>query len=259
MEPLVRVEKSDGIATIMIDNPPMNVMSNQVLTQLAEIFSELEIDAETVVVILTGVGNRAFMAGADIKEFPQLFEKPDVKEHMLNTHRIFNQIENLPKPTIALLNGFTFGGGCELALTCDMRIAESHVQLGLPEVKLGIFPGGGGTQRLPRLVGAAKAKEIMFTGEPISAEDALQIGLVNHVVPSGAGIDSARALAKKIGGYSIQSLSRIKRAVNEGMALSLTSALDLEAELFADVFKTEDVREGVQAFIEKRAPIFRNK
>jgi len=259
MESLVKVEKLDHIATITIDNPPMNVLSNQVLAELAEIFSELELDPETLAVILTGAGNRAFMAGADIKEFPQLFEKADVKEHILNTHQVFNQIENLPKPTIAVLNGFTFGGGCELALTCDIRIAESHAQLGLPEVKLGILPGGGGTQRLPRIVGAAKAKELMFTGEPISAVDALQIGLVNHVVPSGEGIKNATALAKKISAYSLQSLSRIKRAVNEGIALPLSSALDLEAELFADVFKTEDVKEGVQAFIEKRPPIFRNK
>ena len=161
--------------------------------------------------------------------------------------------------SFAKIGGFTFGGGCELALTCDIRIAASHAQFGLPEVKLGILPGGGGTERLPRIVGAAKAKELMFTGEPISAVDALQIGLVNHVVPSGEGIKNATALPKKISAYSLQSLSRIKRAVNEGIALPLSSALDLEAELFADVFKTEDVKEGVQAFIEKRPPIFRNK
>ncbi|MFJ7308882.1 enoyl-CoA hydratase [Peribacillus frigoritolerans] len=259
MEKLVRVEKRDGIATVIIDNPPMNVLSSQVTRELGEVFSLLAKDSEVVVVILTGAGNRAFMAGADIKEFPQWLERDDLKDINMGSHKVLNLIDDLPKPTIAMLNGITFGGGCELALTCDIRIAEAHVQIGLPEVKLGLFPGGGGTQRLPRLIGEAKAKELMFTGDPLTAEEALQIGLVNQVVQSGEGMEAARTLAKKIAGYSLQALSRIKQAVNQGMELPFEAAINQEADLFEEVFKTQDVREGVQAFIEKRSPQFNHR
>jgi len=158
-----------------------------------------------------------------------------------------------------VLNGLTFGGGCELALACDIRIAEEHAQIGLPEIKLGLFPGGGGTQRLPRLVGEAKAKELMFTGDPISAQEAEKIRLVNRVVPSGEGLNSAKELAKRISRHSLQALSRIKKSVDEGMNHSLTEGIELEAALFAEVFQTEDIKEGVQAFIEKRKPVFQHR
>ncbi|MFC4768992.1 enoyl-CoA hydratase [Effusibacillus consociatus] len=259
MGKLVHFEKADGIAIVTIDNPPMNVLSNQVVTELGEIFTSIAEDPEVIVTILTGSGNRAFMAGADIKEFPQLIENQDKKATVMKTHHVLNQIDFLSKPTIAVLNGITFGGGCELALTCDLRIAETHAQIGLPEIKLGLFPGGGGTQRLPRLIGKAKAKELMFTGEPISAEEGARIGLVNQVVPSGEGLEAARKLAQKIAGYSLQALSRIKRAVDEGAELAFESAVEREADLFVEVFETEDVKEGVQGFIEKRVPKFKHK
>lgn len=258
MNKLVHLEKDDGIAIITIDNPPMNVLNGQVSNELEKVFLQIAKDPEVISVILTGAGNRAFMAGADIKEFPQILEmgKEEFKKVNLNTHQVFNLIQNFPKPTIALLNGITFGGGCELALTCDIRIAEEHVQIGLPEVKLGLFPGGGGTQRLPRLVGESKAKEMMFIGDPISAEDALKIGLVNRVVPSGEGMNEVLTMAKKISGYSLLSLNAIKQAINEGMNTSFELGLDLEGDLFADVCKGEDVKEGVNAFLEKRTPKF---
>jgi enoyl-CoA hydratase len=259
MGEFVRFEKEEGIVVVTIDNPPMNVLSSQVVSELGEIFSIIAEDPEAVVVILTGAGNRAFMAGADIKEFPQLIESENKKEVVMRSHHVQNQIDFLPKPTIAVLNGITFGGGCELALTCDLRVAEAHAQIGLPEIKLGIFPGGGGTQRLPRLIGEAKAKELMYTGEPISAEEAERIGLVNQVVPSGEGMEAARKLAKKIAGYSLPALSRIKRAVDEGAERSLKEGIDREADLFTEVFQTEDAKEGVQAFIEKRAPRFKHR
>ncbi len=256
---MVTYEIHEKTAVVTINNPPLNVMSKQVSTELFEVFTELEANQEAVAVILTGAGNKAFMAGADIKEFPEWIGHKGFKDIVMETHQVLNYLDHFPKPTIAVLNGLTFGGGCELAMTCDMRIAEEHAQLGLPEIKLGLFPGGGGTQRLPRLIGEAKAKEMMFTGEPISAEEADRYGLVNHVVPSGQGMAYAQGLAAKITGQSLQALSRIKHAVNKGAHLPIESAVELEAELFEEVFQTDDIKEGVQAFIEKRKPAFTHK
>ncbi|WP_409305199.1 enoyl-CoA hydratase/isomerase family protein [Peribacillus sp. SCS-155] len=255
----VKVEKENQYAILTIDNPPLNVLSQQIFSELYEVFSELEQDDEVVAVLLTGAGEKAFAAGADIKEFPQMMGSSNLKETIMNGHRTLNFIDDFRKPTIAVLNGMTFGGGCELALSCDIRIAEEHSQLGLPEVALGLFPGGGGTQRLPRLVGPAKAKELMFTGKPITAQEAEKIGLVNTVVEKGNGLSEAKKLAGTITGYSLQALSRIKKAVNEGLQSSLDEGIDLEATLFAEVFRTEDIKEGVQAFIEKRKPSFKHK
>jgi len=201
------------------------------------------------------------MAGADIKEFPGWVDlgKEELRTIARRNQEVFDLIENLPKPTIAMLNGFTLGGGCELALACDIRIAEEHAKLGLPEIKLGLFPGAGGTQRLPRLIGPAKAKELMYSGNSISADESLKIGLVNQVVPQGEGMKAAKSMAHKLAAHSLQSLSRIKKAVNEGTDQSFDSGLDLELSLFVEVFGTEDVREGVQAFIEKRPAKFTHR
>ncbi|MDQ1002184.1 enoyl-CoA hydratase [Neobacillus niacini] len=261
MVELVSVKKEAGIALVTIDNPPVNALSRKVLEELASVFANLEDDPGANVVILTGAGNRAFVAGGDIKSFPKRLnmKKSELKLSNMENHEIYNQLANFPKPTIAFLNGYTFGGGCELALTCDIRIAEEQVQLGLPEVKLGLFPGGGGTQRLPRLIGEAKAKELMFTGEAISASEAKEIGLVNQVVPEGEGLQASYTVAKKMVNHSLQALSRIKRVINEGAELPLSSGLELEAEEFASIFQTQDVREGVQAFLEKRKPNFQHR
>lgn len=261
MNNLIQYEYDSGVAIIKIDNPPMNVLSQKVSQQLTATFKELEKNEEVVVILLTGAGDRAFMAGADIKEFPQLLTKTrkEILESNANTVLAINYLAKISKPTIAMLNGYTFGGGCELALACDLRIAEAGVQIGLPEVKLGIFPGGGGTQRLPRLIGPAKAKELMFIGEPISAETALNLGLVNEVTPKGQGLEVALKMAKVIASRSIQALSRVKKSVDGGADLSLEEGLAIEANHFADIFATEDAKEGVTAFIEKRQPAFRNK
>ncbi|MFE8700426.1 enoyl-CoA hydratase [Cytobacillus sp. FJAT-54145] len=259
MRRFLHVEKENHLAVITIDNPPLNVLSKAVFKELHEVFSELESDQEVVAVVVTGAGNQAFVAGADIKEFPQMMGKTNMVEDVMEGHRTLNFIEEFSKPTIGVLNGLTFGGGCELALTFDIRIAEEHVQIGLPEVKLGLFPGGGGTQRLPRLVGTAKAKELMFTGDPITVDVAEKIGLVNHVVPTGEGLNAAKVLGKKITRHSLQALSRIKRAVNEGVEKPLQEGIELEATLFAEIFQTEDIKEGVQAFIEKRKPAFQHR
>lgn len=254
MTKLLTVSKNNGVATVTIVNPPMNVLSEQVIKELDEVFTELESDTKVVSIVLTGEGENAFMAGADIKEFPER----DIDSSM-PVHPVFNKIENIPKPTIAVLNGFTLGGGLELALTCDLRIAENHAKIGLPEVLLGLLPGAGGTQRLPRLVGPAKAKEIMFTGKQLSAEEALEIGLVNNVVKKGEGKQTATRLAEQLATLSLQSMGRIKKLVNASNHLSLEAGLKLEEEQFEELFVTEDAKEGVSAFIEKRKPNFKHK
>jgi enoyl-CoA hydratase len=259
MAQFIKLGFEEKVAVVTVNNPPLNVLSKQVFHELAEVFKELETNKDVVAVIITGEGSRAFVAGADIKEFPQLMGNPNRKNQIQNGHATLNLIDGFPKPTIAALNGLTLGGGCELALACDIRIAEEQIQIGLPEIKLGLFPGGGGTQRLPRLVGNAKAKELMFSGDPITAENALRIGLVNHVVPTGEALTVAMGLAKKISRHSLQALSRIKKAIDEGLDQTLADGIELETELFAEVFQTEDIKEGVQAFIEKRKPVFQHR
>ncbi|MFD4928203.1 enoyl-CoA hydratase/isomerase family protein [Peribacillus butanolivorans] len=256
MRNLVRVEKENKLAIVTIDNPPLNVISKNVFKGLLEVFTELEEDNETVAILITGAGDIAFAAGADIKEFPQMMGNPNMKETVRESHAILNKIDTFPKPTIAVLNGMTLGGGCELALACDLRVAEAQVQIGLPEVKLGLFPGAGGTQRLSRLVGNAKAKEIIFTGDSLNANEAEKIGLVNKVVEQGCGLTEAKNLASRMTRHSLQALSRIKKAINEGSESTLEQGLEIETNLFEEIFQTEDLKEGVSAFLDKRKPAF---
>lgn len=257
----IKLAKEGNIAVITIENGPMNVLDAEVIQKIGEVSETITNDPEVVVVILTGSGERAFMAGADIKEFPEAMRKTsdEMINDMMKSHAAFNKLDFLNRPTIAAVNGLAFGGGCELALLCDIRIAEEHALFSLPEIKLGLFPGGGGTQRLPRVIGEAKAKELMFTGEPISAQEAKEIGLVNKVVPKGEALAAAKKLAKTIASYSLPALQFIKQAVDRGDPLSLEEGLRVEAELFAKVFKTEDIKEGVSAFLEKRKPNFKHR
>ncbi|MGG0174737.1 enoyl-CoA hydratase/isomerase family protein [Gottfriedia acidiceleris] len=256
---LIKVEKHGCIAIVMIDNPPMNTLSSAVIQELGETFTALNNDDDVLAIIITGAGDKAFMAGGDIKGFPDKIGNPNLIPSFLKTHEMRNSIDFSPKPTIAVLNGYTLGGGCELALTCDIRISEEHALIGAPESTLGLLPGGGGTQRLPRLIGEAKAKELMFTGEHLTAKEALRIGLVNSVVPRGEGLQAALKLAKKICKNAPIAIRNIKRAVDEGLELPFHKALEREAELFQELFLTEDVKEGVQAFLEKRCPHFQGK
>lgn len=260
MSDVVRVDKSEGIAVVTIVNPPMNVLNRFVVESLFETFTRLEHDDDVTAIVACGAGERAFMAGADIREFPDALGQPgQAKQLALRLHEVMNLIDRCPKPTIAALHGYVLGGGLELALAFDMRICDETTQLGLPEIKLGIFPGAGGTQRLPRLVGEAKAKELIFTGEPVSAETALAIGLVNRVVAKGDALRESEQLATVIAGRSLPALSRIKKAIDEGLAGTLTAGVLIEAALFDEVFQTADSREGITAFIEKREPVFRNR
>ncbi|PED07221.1 enoyl-CoA hydratase [Bacillus pseudomycoides] len=258
---VVSWSKEKGIATIIIDNPPVNVLSYAVVEQMTAVVDEIERDDEVIVVLLTGAGEKAFVAGGDIKSFPGWIGKGSeyAEEKALWLQNPLNKIERLSKPVIAAINGLALGGGCELALSCDLRIIEEHTQIGLPEVKLGLFPGAGGTQRLPRLIGTARAKEMMFTGEPLSAEEALQVGLVNHVVPRGEALNKAKEQAAKMARFSLPALSLMKQSINKGLSYSLEEGLKIEAKNFGRVFQTSDVKEGVEAFIEKRVPLFHHK
>jgi len=250
--------KEDGVAVLTIDNPPLNVLSERVGLEIREAVHEVELDPEVVVLVITGAG-RAFMAGADIKEFPQKMERGEAKKMALEHFHTYNKLDFLGKPTIAALNGIVLGGGLELALTCDIRIAGESVKLGLPEVKLGLFPGAGGTQRLPRLIGEGRAKELMYLGEPIDAQEAWRIGLVNKVVPDADVLAAAVEMAGSIAKRSLTALSRIKKAVDRGMEMELTAGILYEADLIDEVFQTEDIHEGCQAFLEKREPRFRHR
>ncbi len=251
----------EGIAVITINNPPLNILDANVVNGLLQVTTDIRNHAEVKVVVLTGQGTRAFMAGGDIKSFPELIGKGEEVAYQGSKflQEPLDAIMNLPCPTICVLNGLALGGGCELALSCDVRIAEEHMEIGLPEVKLGLFPGAGGTQRLPRLIGVSKAKELIFTGDPVPAAKALEIGLVNEVVKTGEGMQAAYTLARKISRHSAKALQYAKHAIDEGLNGSLEEGLETEARYFGKVFQTEDVKEGVSAFMEKRRAVFKDR
>ena len=256
---LIRLEKEGPLAIVRLANPPLNVLHPHMVAELDECFTGLATDAEVVAAIITGDGDRAFCAGFDIKEFPRMME-PGGAEPLANAlHAGLGKIMDLGKPTIAAVNGLALGGGLEVAMACDMRVVAANAQLGQPEIKLGLFPGAGGTQRLPRLVGAGRALELMYTGDPIGAEEAHRIGLANRIAPQGEALSEAKALAAKITGMAGVALRYIQQAVHRGMSVSLHEGLRIEADLFAKIFQTEDVREGVDAFINKRAPNFKHR
>lgn len=256
---MISLEKDGPVAIVALTNPPLNVLHPQMGAELDECFSGLATDPEVVVAIITGQGERAFCAGFDIKEFPRMMEPGGAEALANQLHKALLKIDNLGKPTLAAVNGMAFGGGLEVALACDLRIVAANAQLGQPEIKLGLFPGAGGTQRLPRLVGEGMAKEIMYIGDPISAEEAHRIGLANQVVPAGEALAAAKAMGQTIASRAGVALRYIQQAVDRGLSTSLEDGLKIEADLFAKVFQTEDVREGVDAFINKRPPNFRHR
>jgi enoyl-CoA hydratase/carnithine racemase len=260
MNQVISWTKEDGVATLTIDHPPVNSISEGVVTGLNQAIDELSADRDVRVVIVTGSGDHYFVAGGHIKDFPKWIGK-GVESGKERAHWIqapFNKLASLAKPTIAAINGVALGGGCELALCCDMRIAEEHAILGLPEIKLGLFPGAGGTQRLPRLIGDGKAKELIFTGKTLSAAEAEIIGLVNEVVPKGNSLEKAKALAFEIANHSFPSITRIKKAMQEGLETTLEEGLQIEASYFSEVFQTNDVKIGVEAFLLKKKPTFKH-
>lgn len=255
---VVELVETDGVGVITIHNPPVNALTSDVRDQLKLILEEVDKNTEIRALVITGAGPKFFVAGADIKDFPQQMEtgpRPNAEAYQ----KMFVHLGDSPLPVIAALNGLALGGGLELALACDIRIAEERVMLGLPEVTLGLIPGLGGTQRLARLVGPAKAKELLFTGAPIPAEEAVKVGLVNQVVPKGEALETALKMAKKLAKGAGVAIAFGKQVVNKGLELPLAEALELEMQHVEKIFKTEDLQEGLNAFIDKRGAVFKNK
>jgi len=255
----VRYRPEYPLAWVELHRPPaLNALNKEVFETLGQIMDQIASDDQVRAVILTGSGEKAFAAGADVEELRQL-NTIAAGKFALVANATQEKLSGLPKATIAALNGFTLGGGCELAMCCDIRIASEKAKLGQPEINLGIIPGGGGTQRLSRLVGIAKAKELIFTGRILSAQEALQIGLVNMVVKPEELLDKAKQLALDIAGKSGPAIALAKRSIAEGSEMPLSGALHYEIECFAQCFATEDHREGIEAFLGKRAPIFQHR
>jgi len=253
------VEQKDSIAYVTINRPNvLNALNMATMSELRAVFTQLKDDRVVRVVILTGAGEKSFVAGADIGEL-QKNNPVEAKEYTHRGQAVLDLIENLGKPVIACINGFALGGGCELAMACTMRLASENAKLGQPEVKLGIIPGYGGSQRLPRLVGKGIAMQLLLTGEMITAQEAQRIGLVNEVVPSGQLIARAEAMAQAIIKNAPLAIQYCLEAVNHGMEMSLQEGLYLEATLFAVSCATEDKKEGTAAFLEKRAANFAGK
>jgi enoyl-CoA hydratase len=253
----VRLERRDRVAIITIDNPPVNALHPDVAAAIAEQVDVVADDGDVRAVILTGAGKH-FMAGGDI-EFFKTLDRSRAERYVLGVQKMQDDLAMLPQPVIAALNGTTLGGGCELAMACDIRIAEEHVKLGQPEVSLGLIPGAGGTQALPRLVPLGTAKRLLFTGERITADEALRIGLVDEVVPKGTVMDRALELAETIARNAPLAVTAAKRAVTLGMQMSLLDANRVEAALFSSLAETYDLSEGVAAFFEKRPPSFERR
>jgi len=252
------VEIEEGIATLTLNRPVvLNALNDQVFNELAEVASQLAIDPSVRVVIITG-GEKVFAAGADIGQMANA-TAVDVMTSDKLSHRAFSLIETMPKPVIAAIAGFALGGGCELTLVADIRIAAENAQFGLPEIKLGILPGAGGTQRLPRLIGQGRAKELIFGGDFIKAEEALRIGLVNKVVPTDQLFVEAKKMAKRFADRGAVALRLAKSAVNEGLRMDLEAGLQYEDKCFSLLFATEDQKEGMRAFLEKRPAIFQGR
>jgi len=255
----ILVEKKNSIAYVTVNRPKvLNALNSATLEELRTAFTESKADREIRVVIFTGAGEKAFIAGADINELAQR-DAVSGKEYAARGQSVLDLIENLGKPVIACINGFALGGGCEIALACTMRLASENAKLGQPEVKLGIIPGYGGSQRLPRLIGKGPANQILLTGEMITAQKAHRIGLVNEVTAPAELIPRAEAIAAKIIANAPLAVQYTLEAVNRGMEMPLAEGLYLETALFGVACATEDKKEGTTAFLEKRPAQFKGK
>jgi enoyl-CoA hydratase len=244
---LVHTERfDDGVAVVRLDNPPVNALSRAVLGELASTAAALRADESVKAVVVTGEG-KAFAAGADISEFG---DRERAGEIGAAFRAAFDAVAAIPRPVIAAVHGVALGGGMELALACDLRLAADSARLGQPEILLGIIPGAGGTQRLPRLVGPARAKELIWSGRQVKADEALAIGLVDRVVPADDLPDAARAWADELAAGAVAAMGLAKRVIDDGLDGPLTEGLDLERDAFVEVFDTEDAQTGVRSFLE---------
>lgn len=256
--PLILKEINKQIAWVTINRPEvLNAMNESVLTELVSSIQSCIDDTSVGVIILTGAGDKAFVAGADIKNM-QSMEPEDALEFGRTGQQMTLTIENSPKPVIAAVNGFALGGGCEISLACHIRVASETATFGQPEVQLGILPGWGGTQRLPRLVGTGIANEIITTGRMVSASEAKEIGLVNHVVPAELLNEKCEKIANQILKNGPNAIAKSLECIREGVGRSTKEGLIIEVENFSKLFGTDESREGLTAFIEKRSPNFRN-
>ncbi|MDD3899445.1 MAG: short-chain-enoyl-CoA hydratase [Syntrophomonadaceae bacterium] len=251
--------QEDRVATLTINRPKaLNALNKDTLLEIKAAVEQVSDDAGIDVLIITGAGDKAFVAGADIT-FMLNINALQGREFGLIGQEAFSLIETMSKPVIAAINGFALGGGCELAMACDFRICSHKSKFGQPEVGLGVTPGFGGTQRLPRIVGTGMAKQLLYTGETIDANEALRIGLVNAVLPSETLMDYVQKVAKKISSRGSVAVRFCKDAVNEGMQTDIDRAMTIEADIFGLCFATEDQKEGMQAFVEKRKAKFIGK
>lgn len=254
---LIKIE--GGVATVTLHRPQqLNALNRQMFRELDEAFDEVAANPAARVLVITGAGDRAFAAGADIREFVGMGPVAAL-DFSRNAQRIFRKLETMPKPTIAAVNGFALGGGCELMMACDIAYAADTARVGQPEITLGIIPGAGGTQRLSRLVGKQKAKELMMTGDMLPAEEALRLGLVCKVVPAVDLMAEVQKLCEKLLSKGDVALRMVKEAIEAGMQVDLTSGMEIEAKAWSLCFTTEDHEEGVQAFLEKRKPNFKGR
>ena len=253
----ILVERDEATAIVTINRAKvLNALNTRTLDELRRAILEIKQDESVRVVILTGAGERSFVAGADINELA-VQTPTSGREHALAGQHVFDLIENLGKPVIAAINGFALGGGCELAMACTLRLAADSARLGQPEIALGLIPGYAGTQRLPRLVGKGKAMEMILTGAPIAADEAQRIGLVNRVVPAAELMAEARKLAGQLAKSAPIAMRYIINAVNKGVEMPFAEACQYEATLFGLVASTQDMKEGTAAFLEKRVAIFK--
>jgi len=255
----VLYEKKGGIAYVTLNRPKvLNALNRRTWEELRAAFEDAREDAAVHGVILTGAGDKAFIAGADIGELAHVTA---VEAQMSSTYgqAVLDLIENLGKPVIAAVNGFALGGGCETAMACTIRVASEHAKFGQPEVTLGLIPGGGGTQRLPRLIGKGRALQLILSGAMISAQEAYRVGLVNEMVPAAELITRAEAILKQIFANAALAIKFSLEAVNKGLETSQAEGLSLEASLFGLCAGTDDKKEGTQAFLQKRAPQFQGR
>jgi enoyl-CoA hydratase len=252
-------EKTDNVGIVSINRPKqLNALNNEVYQQLYRLFQSIENDPETRVVIITGSGDKAFAAGTDISSMVSLSSR-EAAQFVRELRKTCGLICSLRKPVIAAINGYALGGGLELALCADLRIASDQARFGQPEINLGIIPGSGGTQRLARLIGVARAKQMIYYGEMIDAVAALDWGLINAVVPANILREEAMTWAKRLLAKSDVSLGLAKTSIDSGIETDINTGLEIEHECFAQCFAAEDQREGMQAFLEKRKPQFKNR
>ncbi len=255
----VKVSVEDRIAMVTIDHRPVNAINRDTLLELDHAIREIAAEAAVKVVILTGAGSLAFVAGADIKSLGELGSVQAAQELSALGQGVLLRVQRLQKPVIAAINGVCLGGGLELAMACHLRISGDRVRFGQPEINLGIIPGWGGTQRLPRLIGKAKAIEWILTGDVVSAQEAYRLGLVNQVVPQDHVLKAAKDLARKIASKGAVAVAQALRVIEEGLTGSLEQGLAKEVEAFGVIAATDDSREGVKAFLEKRQPRFQDR